>query len=318
MAWLSGWSKRKEITLTGGASGAQTDFQLSLAVTYDSDMLSDFDDIRFTQSDGTTLIDAWCEVKVDDTSATVWVEFPTTPANTVEESYYMYYGKSDAASDWGIEETFPELSDDFEDGNTTGWVNEGSNTFTADSIAKEGSYGGKCTVAGVTGDETYKTLTATLESVFEFDARFNLNTTYVFMALDETAGSYLNSVFLRISNAGKLEYYDGSYHILMGNGGIVADQWYKFKIVPHATADTFDIWVDGVSKGTGSGTRGDINTGIRAISITGGGVSGGIMYIDNVFNHKYAANPPTYEFGSEESASTGNPFWYYAMLKRRN
>ena len=100
MAWLSGWTKRKEITLTGGASGAQVDFQLDLAVSYAAAMQGDFDDLRFTQSDGTTLVDAWCEVKVDDTSATVWVEFPTTPANTVEQTYYMYYGKADAVGDW--------------------------------------------------------------------------------------------------------------------------------------------------------------------------------------------------------------------------
>jgi hypothetical protein len=113
---LAGWSKRKAIVLTGGASGAQTAFQLKLIVTFDGDMQSDFDDLRFTQADGTTLIDAWLETKTDDTSATVWAEFPTTPANTVEQTYYMYYGNAGAVSDWDGTETF-EFFDDFE--NTT-------------------------------------------------------------------------------------------------------------------------------------------------------------------------------------------------------
>ena len=106
MAWLAGYTKRKKITITGGASGAQTDFQIKLTVAYDGDMQSDFDDLRFTQADGQTLIDAWLETKTNDVSATVWVEFPTTPANGVDQDYYMYYGNAGAASDWDIGATF--------------------------------------------------------------------------------------------------------------------------------------------------------------------------------------------------------------------
>jgi hypothetical protein len=112
MAWLSGYSKRKKITLTGGTSGAQTDYQVKLAVTYDSDIQADFDDLRFTQSDGVTLIDAWLESKIDSTSAVVWVE-TDTPANGVDADIYMYYGNGSVASDWDGDETF-EFFDDFE------------------------------------------------------------------------------------------------------------------------------------------------------------------------------------------------------------
>ena len=90
MAWYNAsWEKRKKITLTGGSSGAQTDYQVLLTVTYDSDMQVDFDDLRFTKADGTTLLDAWLESKTDSTSAKVWVE-TDTPANTVESDIYMY------------------------------------------------------------------------------------------------------------------------------------------------------------------------------------------------------------------------------------
>ncbi len=114
MAYLSGYSKYKVLTLTGGASGAQTAFQLKLAVSYEAAMQGDFDDLRFTRADGTTLIDACAEVIVTDTSATVWVEFPTTPANTVEQIYRMYYGNASAANYWDGDATF-ECFDGFED-----------------------------------------------------------------------------------------------------------------------------------------------------------------------------------------------------------
>ncbi|MEA3281673.1 MAG: DUF2341 domain-containing protein [Euryarchaeota archaeon] len=114
MVDMSGWSKYKKIILTGGSSGAQTNYQLKLTVAYDSDMQADFDDLRFTQSDGTTLLDAWLESKTDSDTADVWVVFPTTPANGVEQTYYMYYGNPGASSYWDGAATF-EFHDDFED-----------------------------------------------------------------------------------------------------------------------------------------------------------------------------------------------------------
>lgn len=114
MAWLLGYSKRKKVTLTGGTSGAQTDYQTKLDVTYDSDMQADFDDLRFTELDGETLLDAWLESKTDSTSAVVWVE-TDTPANGIDADIYMYYGNSGAVSDWSGEDTFMFFAD-FADG----------------------------------------------------------------------------------------------------------------------------------------------------------------------------------------------------------
>ena len=87
----SGWynsdySKRKKIIITGGASEAQTNYQLKLIITYMAAMQSDFDNLRFTKKDGITLIDAWLENKVNNTAADIWVEFPTTPINTVKQN----------------------------------------------------------------------------------------------------------------------------------------------------------------------------------------------------------------------------------------
>lgn len=106
ISWLSGWNKRQKIVLTGDISGAQTNYQIKLTIPYDSDMQVDFDDLRFTKSDGITLIDAWLESKVNSTSVIVWVEFPTTPANGVTEDYYMYYGNSNVVSAWSGINTF--------------------------------------------------------------------------------------------------------------------------------------------------------------------------------------------------------------------
>ena len=111
---------RKTITLTGNTSGAQTDYQLLLNVTYDTDMQADFDDLRFANS--THQIDTWLEFNTTD-YALIWVEFPTTPADGIEQDYYMYYGNAGAASGGDGGGTVPGLFDDIEENDVTDWVN---------------------------------------------------------------------------------------------------------------------------------------------------------------------------------------------------
>ena len=106
-------TRRTRIILTGAVSGALSDYQLKLAAAYAAAMQNNFNDLRFTQADMQTLIDAWLEDKSDGVSADVWSEFPTTPANGVDQDYYMYYGNAGAASDWGGAATF-EFFDGFE------------------------------------------------------------------------------------------------------------------------------------------------------------------------------------------------------------
>jgi len=63
------WTKRKAITVTENSGSTLTNYQVKITVSYDSDMQADFDDIRFTDSDGSALIDYWLELKTDSTTA---------------------------------------------------------------------------------------------------------------------------------------------------------------------------------------------------------------------------------------------------------
>jgi hypothetical protein len=107
--WLEGWAYRKSFTLSR-ASGAVTNYQMRLLVGETSGasgenvdcnnhILSDFDDLRFTTSDGTILLDYWIESITGTTLnrlATVWIEFDSI--GTDATTFYMYYGKSDATA----------------------------------------------------------------------------------------------------------------------------------------------------------------------------------------------------------------------------
>ena len=109
MAWLSGYDYRKSVTLSR-ASGAVSNYQMKLLVGESSGAtgedvdcgglcLSTFNDLRFTTSDGATLLDYWIESVTGTTPnqlATVWIEFDSI--GTTATTFYMYYGKADASS----------------------------------------------------------------------------------------------------------------------------------------------------------------------------------------------------------------------------
>ena len=103
--WNSSWAKRKAITIdnTGNAS-TLTNYQVKVTVTYDADMQSDFDDIRFTNASG-TLLDHWLETKTDGSTATFWVEVESIPASNTA-TIYMYYGNGSVTSTSSLDNTF--------------------------------------------------------------------------------------------------------------------------------------------------------------------------------------------------------------------
>ncbi len=55
------WTSRTPLFVDNTAGGALTDYQVEVHVTYDADMLADFDDLRFTDSDGVTELSYWIQ-----------------------------------------------------------------------------------------------------------------------------------------------------------------------------------------------------------------------------------------------------------------
>lgn len=123
MAFLTGWNYRKKITLTG-QTGAGTDYQVKLLVGESSGATGEnFDvaghsasfptgedvsgDLRFTASDGTTLLPFWVESVSGTTPnrlATVWVKV-SADLGTNQDIYCYYSGTTTNVSSG--ENTFP-------------------------------------------------------------------------------------------------------------------------------------------------------------------------------------------------------------------
>jgi hypothetical protein len=126
-----GWSRYAPVTIDNPLSGL-TNYQVQVNVPYDSDMQSDFDDIRFYDSDGVTPLGHWRESYIASTSAVFWVKIPSIPTGL--KYIYMYYGDSGASSASDGDSTF-DFYDDFEDGDISDWSQYGSGTV---QIANDG------------------------------------------------------------------------------------------------------------------------------------------------------------------------------------
>lgn len=123
MGWLNGWNYRKSHIINQQA-GAGTGYQIEIKVHYGSGTDSikdvyfngncepDFKDIRFTTSNGATLLDHWVE-RVDFGDVGVfWIEI-SEDLGAEDVSIYVYYGNSSVSYVSSGLNTFPVIHDDF-------------------------------------------------------------------------------------------------------------------------------------------------------------------------------------------------------------
>jgi len=122
--WNSSWQYRRPITITEQSGNTLTDYQVAINLTYDSDMQSDFSDIRFTYYNSTndteTEIPYWIEEKVDSSWAYVWVKVLEIQAND-NATIYIYYGNPSATSESNGFQVF-DIFDDFEGDVSSRWT----------------------------------------------------------------------------------------------------------------------------------------------------------------------------------------------------
>jgi hypothetical protein len=145
------FSRRKKIRVINATAGALTNVQVKLAVTYDADMQSDFDDLRFTDSTGTTSINYFIESYIASATSTVWIKVPSLPASGSAD-IYMYYGDATVSTTGSASNTFV-FYDGMEDNGITEYSGDASLFRTTTSFNYEWSYG----LASAVGSEGAKT-----------------------------------------------------------------------------------------------------------------------------------------------------------------
>jgi hypothetical protein len=142
-----GWSRCRQIPITGSIDGVYSNLVLGpITVPYDSDMKSDFSDVRFMLWNGSQLISLSQGVfsKTNSSTATFYVNIPSLPASPNVTTLYMVYGNPNASSIANMAGILTYW-DDFEDGKYTGrtapYKNWSVTTGTASIISKGALYG---------------------------------------------------------------------------------------------------------------------------------------------------------------------------------
>lgn len=105
------WQFRREITFNNADQGALTNFQALVVLNssrIDYSQTQDAgQDIRFTDSDGTTLLDYEIELWNESGNSYAWVRIPQIDATSTTDSIFVYYGNNlatdaqDPTSVWG-------------------------------------------------------------------------------------------------------------------------------------------------------------------------------------------------------------------------
>lgn len=297
MAWLTGWNYRKPITVSNGSADYQTKVlvgESSGAVGEEVDCgakcQTDFDDLRFTGSDGITLLDYWIESITGTTPnqlATVWVQNDATPSTTG----YMYYGKADATAVSNCGNTFI-FGDDFDraDSGTVGngWSETGDCQILSNKLVltRAGS-NSKCAQV-ITDPATSVKIEASMKSSVTGDQYYSL----YFSRLV----NYMYGIGFRAAVFGYLNSVSPYWHTF---GSFSAATYYRFAMVFDHGDDLVDHYVDNVLKYSDKTPYNSVGDG-PFIRFTSDNLDG-VLTIDWVFIRKWAATEPTFAFGAEET-----------------
>ncbi len=134
--WDSSFLKRRAVNIRSTSKDISENHPISLNITYDEDMQSDFDDLRFVDYDSNNQLDYWIENKKDGSWCNVWVKIKseiTTFDNTI---LWIYYGNENVESESDGEDTFLFFDDFNSIDLDSKWQNDASNYSINDSVIR--------------------------------------------------------------------------------------------------------------------------------------------------------------------------------------
>ena len=108
------WGRMKPITLTNNVGQPLANYAVKITIGYESEMQSDYDDIRFKHEGSTSWLNYWIESQ-DTTQAIIWVKVPVIPEGV--SSMYLFYGNPSAQNQSDFYSVF------------TNWISQQSNDF---------------------------------------------------------------------------------------------------------------------------------------------------------------------------------------------
>lgn len=262
--WNTSFSSRIPITITTNGTSTQSNYQVLLNISYESEIQADFDDIRFTNSsDGE--IAYWIESKVNSSYALVWVNLSDAITDPGSDYIWMYYGNSGLSDGGNGADTFIQYHGS-ETSNYIDSLSIPSSTGVKYKIRINfNSLGSGNSVCGLADTE-----------VSPYDDFMRI---HIYAPNDENKVGVSNDNVQSYGAVGSPDIHDGVYHIL------------------DITSDGTNVngYIDNNEIGAGvSSNAPNESLGLFVHTYTGSFVQ------DWAFARKYIANEPTPSYGSSQ------------------
>jgi len=264
----------------------------------------DFGDVRFTASDGNSLLAYWLESKVDGDNAIFHVKI-ADDLSIKNREIYLYYGKSDATSISNVDNTFL-FGDDLELGNLSKWTIAGSDWSCQSEVKKYGTYAARAVRTG-SGDarllrKDLSSLSLSKGKVIFWARAEDATTTHYIFAPKNDADS---DMYLLAMQLGNFRYSKPGVGwlplpvITLYTPGV----FYKIQICWNYATGKYDVWIDDAKKsGTGI-TDTLIGTFLAKPQAASAFDHGLTTYLDHYVVAKFVDPEPTHgSWGKEERA----------------
>jgi len=332
MGWLSGWAYRRPVRINNSQNPNNlTNYQVLVTVDTASlisagKMNSDGSDIRFTDSDGVTLLSYWIESGINTSTTKIWVKVPSIPASSVY-TIYMYYGNPSALSQSNPNAVF-DFFDDASTDKSSSYVlrdlyNAGVNatlsydatnkrykvTFSAnDAVGIE--------IAGISGGafEVWMRgmVTSTTNQQFGVMARYSSTAVWYFRKV--TASTY-SAKFIDIIKEPTPPNTAGTQIASLSETNYISTGvWYQVKA--HAFGSSYWMWCEHENQSLSATS--DSATGTWGLYIASFiSTAGQSVYFKDVVVRKYTDPEPTTALLTEETPPPPAVFTPIDELKRR-
>lgn len=300
--WDNSFSRKMPLDISTATS--QTNYQIAINITYDSDMQADFDDIRFINASENQELNYWLENKTDSSWAYFWVKGNWSNANGTQA--YIYYGNSTVSTTSNENTTFV-LFDSF---SSTSLDTNKWNVVNDTPITVNGSYLNYTATSGGKGLWLYGKISITYPIIMEtrtliestgarslYGAGTNKSSTVYDNILNGWIGSSWDG---RNGRGWYMPYWSYISATEYDGTDIATNTWYKyiFKITNWANGD--------LSMNINGGTFYNVTNSVYAGAtqtplVEYYAYDGQVSYLDYVVIRKYAYPEPTYSIGSEET-----------------
>jgi len=308
--WNASWSRERAIHINNtGNSNALTDYQVMINITYDSDMNSNFSDIRVVNETSGETVPYWIENKSNGNWCKIWFNASYIPASSwCNDTYYLYYGNPSASSASDGDAVF-EFFDDFVT-DLSKWVVSSdivieNNALKIPAANDNANYlnsaytNAALNPQGTALEIKTKISGGTSNDFWNVGWRQDADTVYVSWHSYSTGRDY--DLLIKGVDAGAW------YGEVSGYNDVYAqDEWHRFSLrVRENTLKLVDVNNPANELSSTDAFFGQITSANVGL---GRWADYGAFYVDYIFVRKYADPEPTASLGSEEQQDTDTTF----------